>query len=133
MCGIPPFQYTFFCAVFPPLCHIWFCLGFQAKLRIWKVPACKMKQQIVFCVLLGPSWIINLAQPVSPSLVLPVEIVSFFFKFCEIVLNQIIWNNQGYPVGNNCSDVSEFRIVMMISWYQGEGFIMVMIYLSGFS
>ena len=50
----------------------------QAKLRIWKVPACKMKPQIVFlCVLLGPSWIINLAQLVSPSVVLPAEPVTY--------------------------------------------------------
>ena len=53
----PPLPVYVFCAVFPPLCHIWFCLGFQAKLRIWKVPACKMKPSSTLILECGtPCW-----------------------------------------------------------------------------
>ena len=48
------------------------------KLRIWQVPACKMKPQIVFfCELLGPSLIIILAQLAYPSVALPAELVFY--------------------------------------------------------
>ena len=81
MCGIPPFQYTFFCAVFPLLCHIWFCLGFQQSWESGKFQLARWSNRMFFCVLLGPSWIINLAQLVSPSVALPAELVIIIIWF----------------------------------------------------
>ena len=76
VCAVsPPSSICFFLCGVPPLCHTWLCLRFVAKLRIWQVPACKMKPQIVFYVLLSPNWIINLSQLVSPSVALPAELV----------------------------------------------------------
>ena len=63
MCGVPYSRYTLFCAVPPPLQFsfvpwtLWLCLGFWAKLRIWQVPACKMKRSSTCTLECGtPSW-----------------------------------------------------------------------------
>ena len=70
MCGVPP-------PVALCLCHTLICLGFSAKLKIWQAPTCKFKPQIFLCILhsVDPSWIINLAQLVSPSAAQPAELV----------------------------------------------------------
>ena len=58
----PPSQYThFLCGVPPPFSSVpwtlWLCLGFWAKLRIWQVPACKLKPSSTCILECGtPSW-----------------------------------------------------------------------------
>ena len=60
MCGVPPSQFTFFLCGVPPnvvFFPLWLCLGFKAKLRIWQVPAFKMKPSSTCILECGtPSW-----------------------------------------------------------------------------
>ena len=69
ICGVPPpgtlfrkYVYTFSVRCPPPKFSsvpwtLWLCLGFWAKLRIWQVPACKMKPSSTCILECGtPSW-----------------------------------------------------------------------------
>ena len=51
MCGVPPPKFS------SVPWTLWLCLGFWAKLRIWQVPACKMKPSSTCILECGtPSW-----------------------------------------------------------------------------
>ena len=94
MCGVPPFQYKFFCAVSPPcnsvpLPHL--ALSWILS-KVENLASSSLQDEATNCFfteLLGPSLIINLAQLVSPSVALPAELV---FMIANSDLNQSNYN-----------------------------------------
>ena len=85
MCGVPPFEYKFFCAVSPPcnsvpLAHL--ALSWILS-KVKNLARSSLQDEAIdwlfFTELLGPSLIIISAQLVSPRVALPAELVWKYF------------------------------------------------------
>ena len=86
MCGVPPSSISVFCAEHPPSPLLHLALSWILS-KVENLSSSSLKDEATdynFSVLLGPSLIINLAQLVSPSVTLPVELVFFIV----IILHQ---------------------------------------------